>query len=197
MPEQARDTSSGAWSRPTVSDRAIPRVSYRTLGPGGDLQWGGMGAEGARSIFDGALAGRSINLKKLAQYSKPPTKSEWDSLQKAEIETSLDVTGDPKTSGVNGESLRMTDFLVPIMGNEFAAKDFKERTDEEKEKLFLKNNKNFLKIQISISIKRYFDCECCLRHQVQKPYIVENELIIVTKPRVYDDTGFDIKYNCN
>ena len=49
-------------------------------------------------------------------------------------ETSLDVTGDPKTSGVNGESLRMTDFLVPIMGNEFAAKDFKERTDEEKDK---------------------------------------------------------------
>ena len=85
-------------------------------------------------IFDGALAGRSINLKKLSQYSKPPTKSEWGKLQQAEIETSLDVTGDPKTSGVNGESLRMTDFLVPIMGNAFAAKDFKERTDEEKDK---------------------------------------------------------------
>ena len=71
-----------------------------------------------------------------------------------------------------------------------------ENTSTEKRPTFLKNNKNFLKIQIPISIKRYYDCECCLRHQVQKPYIVENELIIVTKPRVYDDTGFDIKYNC-
>jgi len=69
-------------------------------------------------------------------------------------------------------------------------------TSYKKRPTFLKNNKEFLKIQIPISMKRYYDCECCLRHQVLKPYIFENELFMVTKLKVYDDTGFDIKYNC-
>ena len=70
-------------------------------------------------------------------------------------------------------------------------------TSYEKRPTFLKNNKNFLKIQIPISIKRFYDCECCLRHQIEKPIIFENELFIITKPKVYDYPDCELRYKCN
>ena len=53
-------------------------------------------------------------------------------LCKCEDVTAIDVTGDPSTSGADGGAFRMTDLLLPVMGNEFAAKDYKDRTEEEK-----------------------------------------------------------------
>lgn len=50
------------------------------------------------------------------------------------METGFDVKGDPATSGPDGCKFEMKAFLVPIMGNAFALKDFKERTPDEQEK---------------------------------------------------------------
>jgi hypothetical protein len=83
-------------------------------------------------IMDGLLAGRPANLKQLSSILPPPNKSEWEQLLQLEVETGIDVTGDPKTSGKHGEAVRITDFLEPLMGQEFATKDFKERSPEEK-----------------------------------------------------------------
>ena len=44
----------------------------------------------------------------------------------------MNVTGDPDTSGANGNKFKITDFLCPILGNVFFAKDYNDRTDEEK-----------------------------------------------------------------
>ena len=85
-------------------------------------------------IFDGVLSGRAVNLNYLSTLTSPPTKSQWDELSRAEVETEISVIGDPKTSGKNGESLRMTDFLAPIMGDIFVSKEYSDRTDEEKAK---------------------------------------------------------------
>lgn len=41
---------------------------------------------------------------------------------------------DPTTSGPNSEHFSMKDFLIPLMGNAFALKDYKDRTPEESTK---------------------------------------------------------------
>ena len=84
--------------------------------------------------MDGLLHGRPVPLKKLAAVVPPPNKEEWNELRRCEDLTGLDVEGDPSTSGTNGEAFRMTDFLAPLMGAAFLAKDFKERTEEERAK---------------------------------------------------------------
>eukprot|EP00547_Thalassionema_nitzschioides_P012746 CAMPEP_0194262828 /NCGR_PEP_ID=MMETSP0158-20130606/46739_1 /TAXON_ID=33649 /ORGANISM="Thalassionema nitzschioides, Strain L26-B" /LENGTH=1147 /DNA_ID=CAMNT_0039002989 /DNA_START=125 /DNA_END=3566 /DNA_ORIENTATION=- len=82
-------------------------------------------------IFEGVLSGRPIDLSRLATLSTPPTKSEWDTLSRMEAETGICVTEDPKISGKNGDALRLTDFVGPILGEEFMTKDYKDRTPEE------------------------------------------------------------------
>lgn len=84
-------------------------------------------------IFDGLASGRSVNLKHLSTLVPFPNQHEWEQLISMEIETEMDVTADPKTSGRDGESFKMADFMIPIMGNVFAAKEYNERTQEEKE----------------------------------------------------------------
>ena len=78
--------------------------------------------------------GRPVNVQKLASFAEPPTKSQWEQLAGCEQETGIDVTKDPATSGKNGEKFAMRDFLSPIMGPTFTAKDYKERTPEESAK---------------------------------------------------------------
>lgn len=85
-------------------------------------------------VFQGALSGRSIDFQRIATISTPPTQNEWDALTKLEAETGMSVTGDPKTSGIGGDSFRMTDFLSPIMGEGFASKEYADRTEEENAK---------------------------------------------------------------
>lgn len=50
---------------------------------------------------------------------------------------------------------------------------------------FLKNNKTYLKKQIPVAIKWYYECTCCQKHQVQKPCIINNGLCIITKPEAF------------
>jgi len=83
-------------------------------------------------ILDGFMSGRPVDLKRLADLVLIPKKSEWDKLCQAEAETGIDVTGDPATSGAGGEIFRMSDLLVPVFGNVFIGKDYKERTESEK-----------------------------------------------------------------
>jgi hypothetical protein len=83
-------------------------------------------------IMDALLCGRPVNLKYLSTIFPTPNQSEWDQLLQLEVETGINVTGNPKTCGKNGETLRITDFLEPIMGEAFTQKDAKERTDEER-----------------------------------------------------------------
>lgn len=75
--------------------------------------------------------GRAVDIHRLATSDTPPTKNEWEELERCSIETGLDVTGDPATSGVDSGRFSMKDFLVPIMGNSFCLKDYTERTPEE------------------------------------------------------------------
>jgi len=85
-------------------------------------------------IFDGMMSGRPVDLKRLSTISPPPTRDEWDVLSKVEAENAsngMDITGDPKTSGRNGEAFRLTDFLEPILGISFTSKEYADRTEEE------------------------------------------------------------------
>lgn len=82
-------------------------------------------------ILEALTQGRSVDLHKLSSSAQPPTKQDWETLTRCELETGMDVTGDPATSGANNERFIMKDFLVPVMGNAFAVKDYKERTAEE------------------------------------------------------------------
>lgn len=85
-------------------------------------------------IFEGLLSGRPVNLRRLSTVGVPPTKAQWDKLRLIENETGLDVTGDPKNSGVDGGLFKMTDFLASVMGEEFLNKDYADRTPNEKAK---------------------------------------------------------------
>lgn len=88
-----------------------------------------------RHILDGLQCGRPVNLKRLSTiFVPPPNQAEWEQMLQLELETGIDVTGNPKTSGKNGEAVRITDFLEPIMGKDFTHKDPKERSDEERTK---------------------------------------------------------------
>ena len=83
-------------------------------------------------IFEGLVSGRPVDLKRISTLVSFPTKDIWDKLKEMEVETGMDVTADPKSSGIDGNPFKMTDFLIPIMGNAFASKDYSERTEEEK-----------------------------------------------------------------
>ena len=82
-------------------------------------------------LLDALTQGRSVDLDRLASVEPPPKKSEWDELVRCSVETGMDVTGEPEMSGARQQRFVMKDFLVPILGNEFALKDYKERTVEE------------------------------------------------------------------
>lgn len=75
--------------------------------------------------------GRAIDINRLATSDTPPTKNEWEELERCSVETGLDVKGDPATSGVDSGRFSMKDFLVPIMGNSFCLKEYTERTPDE------------------------------------------------------------------
>lgn len=83
-------------------------------------------------IFEGMTSGRPVDLKRLDTLVSFPNEDEWMQLVSMETETGMDVTADPKTSGRDGDSFKMLDFLIPVMGNVFAAKEFNERTPEER-----------------------------------------------------------------
>lgn len=59
------------------------------------------------------------------------------------------------------------------------------RNCDKKITTFLKNNKTFLKYQISNAMNWYYECNCCKRHQVHKPAMDLDELYIVTKPQAF------------
>ncbi len=83
-------------------------------------------------IFDGFLAGRPVDLKRISDSCDLPNQDEWEQMMNAESQTGMNVTGDPGSSGKDSGPFRILDFLTPIMGEHFATKDFKERTDDEK-----------------------------------------------------------------
>ncbi|KAL7552803.1 hypothetical protein ACHAWF_016059 [Thalassiosira exigua] len=85
-------------------------------------------------ILEALVQGRRVDLHRLSSAEMPPTKSQWQELVRCSVETGIDVKADPATSGPDGERFTMKDFLIPIMGNSFALKDFKERTPEESAK---------------------------------------------------------------
>ena len=85
-------------------------------------------------VLDGLVLGKPVPLVRLARAIVPPTRKQWEELQKCEELTGMDCAGDPATSGANGEVFRMSDFLLPLMGAAFAMKDPKDRTEEERAK---------------------------------------------------------------
>ena len=85
-------------------------------------------------IMTALTNGNRVPLKRLAEVHKLPTVSEWNALASCEEETLMNVCDDPKTSGSNGSSFLMKDFLVPIMGNSFVSKEYSERTEDEQNK---------------------------------------------------------------
>mmetsp|Transcript_14914 Transcript_14914/g.31375 ORF Transcript_14914/g.31375 Transcript_14914/m.31375 type:complete len:1014 (+) Transcript_14914:55-3096(+) len=85
-------------------------------------------------ILESLTHGNGVNLHRLSSMKSAPSKNEWDQLSHCEAVTGFDAAGDPTTSGANCGLFRMADFLVPIMGNQFALKGYQDRTFEEKEK---------------------------------------------------------------
>ena len=82
-------------------------------------------------ILDALVQGKDVNLQGLASFMAPPSRTEWESLRAAEVSTGMDVCADPKTSGRNGESFTMTDFIRPIVGALVVDTPFAERTEEQ------------------------------------------------------------------
>lgn len=74
-------------------------------------------------ILDGMVSGRPVDFKRLSNFVSFPDKEQWEIMKGIEVDTNMDVT--------DGGSFKMTDFLVPVMGNMFAAKEYSERTEEE------------------------------------------------------------------
>lgn len=118
--------------------------SYNRFNSGEHVQSIAMNPENGRPIqvatvlghiFDGLLSGRSVNLKQLGAVIPPPQKSEWDEFLNLEAESGINVTADPKTSGKNGQSFSMNDFLAPMLGISVFSKEYSDRTPEEKEML--------------------------------------------------------------
>ena len=101
-------------------------------------------------IFDGLLSGRPVNLKALATVVSPPNKIEWEEFTKLEAETGMDVTGDPKTSGKNGASFSMSEFITPLVGDVIMGKDYADRTQEEKDML----SKHYEKLKWYMVLRR-------------------------------------------
>ncbi|KAL7497312.1 hypothetical protein ACHAWT_005759 [Skeletonema menzelii] len=84
-------------------------------------------------LLDALEQGRTVDLHRLSSALPPPTKSEWEQLARCEVETCINVTDDPATAS-GGERFTMANFLLPIMGADFASKEYKQRTPEESEK---------------------------------------------------------------
>mmetsp|Transcript_3408 Transcript_3408/g.4926 ORF Transcript_3408/g.4926 Transcript_3408/m.4926 type:complete len:389 (+) Transcript_3408:1155-2321(+) len=80
--------------------------------------------------WEGLIQGRPTPLHKLAEFTPPPTKAQWDRLRECEIESGIDVTKDPSTCN-NGERFTMTAFLNPIMGPDFATTPYEDRSPED------------------------------------------------------------------
>jgi RecQ zinc-binding len=83
-------------------------------------------------LFTALLYGRPLNdLRTLAAFHEPPNQQEWEELMMAERTANVDVLGDPSCSGPNGGKFTATGCLLPIMGEEFAAKAYVERTPKD------------------------------------------------------------------
>ena len=85
-------------------------------------------------IFEALLYGKPVDLQRLSGLSQPPSKKQWVELEQAEELTGMNSSGDPSCSGVGGNSFSMTDFLRPIMGEEFMDTPREERSEEDKAK---------------------------------------------------------------
>ncbi len=83
-------------------------------------------------IFDGLVSGRPLNFTRIDSLVTFPNESEWNILMSLEHDTGMNVVGNPKTSGKNGEPFKVFDFLCPLLGETFAMKQYDERTNEEK-----------------------------------------------------------------
>jgi hypothetical protein len=59
-------------------------------------------------ILDGLVQGRAVPLQRVAQFTSPPTKHEWEQLQEAERVTEMSVVADPNTSGRDGGKFTLT-----------------------------------------------------------------------------------------
>jgi RecQ family ATP-dependent DNA helicase len=84
-------------------------------------------------LLEAVVQGREMDLQRLAQCLPPPTQSEWQRLENAELTMAMSVTGDPADSGVSGESFKMTDLIRPIIGETLADTPFTERTEADKQ----------------------------------------------------------------
>ena len=125
----AKKTGKASWepSYDRFTDGEHPQAIAMTQKSGKPIQ----AATVVGHILEGLVQGRAVDLARLASADPPPTKGQWEKLVRCSVETGFDVTGDPAHSGADGGKFIMKDFLVPILGNEFALKDFKERTPEE------------------------------------------------------------------
>jgi hypothetical protein len=85
-------------------------------------------------ILQGLELGRPVPLKRLAAVLPAPTEEEWNLLVRTEHLTSMSVVGDPLISGLDGGKFLMTEFLRPIMGDNFVATPYNERSNDDKEK---------------------------------------------------------------
>ena len=86
-------------------------------------------------LQDALIQGRSLDLKRLTSTASPlPSKNQWEKLEQAEMTTSMDVCGDPTTSGPGGSKFTMTELLRPIMGDAFVDNPKEERTELDKTK---------------------------------------------------------------
>jgi RecQ family ATP-dependent DNA helicase len=84
-------------------------------------------------LLDAITYGRKVDLRRLVEFVPAPTQDEWDQLRNAEISTGIDVTGNPDTSGLNGDKFLMKDFLRPIVGDRLAELPFTERSESERQ----------------------------------------------------------------
>lgn len=85
-------------------------------------------------IMDAFLHGRPVDLQRLSTISQPPSKNQWTELEHAEELNGTNPAGDPSCSGVGQNSFTMTDFLRPIMGDEFMDIPREERSEIDKAK---------------------------------------------------------------
>mgnify|MGYP003867650937 CR=1 FL=1 len=85
-----------------------------------------------KHVMQALLYGKGVDLHRLAQFLPPPTSSEWDQLLAAEEETKMDPSKNPNSCTPEGDKFTMTGLLKPIMGDDFFAKSYEERSDEEK-----------------------------------------------------------------
>ena len=85
-------------------------------------------------ILDALLLGRPVDLQRLSSIAKPPSKNEWFQLEQAEESAGMNAVGDPSCSGVGNGQFTLTDFLRPIMGDDFINTPREERSEQDKAK---------------------------------------------------------------